>query len=130
MDEQKDKIQPENNCACDGECDCEGGSCECKDTECCEGGCGCGYDDGYTTDDFDAEYTPAEQYALLAEEAYKEIIKEKLKVKFLAEHKEIDQVVEIAYQACRQRWNEMNNDTYEEEKWDKLDTELSKIWKS
>ncbi len=104
------------------DCNCENGDCEC-----CQEGCACPNDEclcGWDTED-----TQAEKYALLAEEAYEELIKEKLKKKFLENEADLDKVVDIAFRAAMHRWDEIDRGEYDGEIWDKFEEELQAVWK-
>ncbi len=103
-------------------CNCENGACDCckEDCNCQNEECLCGWDE---------EDTQAEKYALLAEEAYEEVVKEKLKKKFLENEADLDKVVDIAFRAAMHRWDELDRGEYEGEVWDKFEEELKAVWK-
>ncbi|MDQ3098794.1 MAG: hypothetical protein M3Q44_03540 [bacterium] len=107
---------PTDDCACEnGDCECCKEGCACPNEECL-----CGWDE---------EDTQGEKYALLAEEAYEELIKEKLKKKFMESEQNLDKVVDIAYRAAMHRWDELDRGEYDGEVWEKFEEELKAVWK-
>ncbi len=124
-DTQDNKVLGTNTAPVSSEvmdCSCGDGECEC-----CKDGCACGNEECLCG--WDEEDTQAEKYALIAEEAFEEVVKEKLKQKFLETATELDTVVDIAYRAAMHRWDELDRGEYDSEVWDKFEEELKAAWK-